>query len=482
MTAFKKLFDYFDRQNFRTIVVNGMQFGDEGKGKLIDGLSEWADIIVRGTGGANAGHTIKVGDKNIVLHLVPSSILWDCEGKLSVIGRGVAVDPRALAWELSSLVVSKLSFDGLRVSHNAHLVLPIDIALDRLRESRTNGKIGTTGRGIGPTYEAHVGRIGLTVNDLLNKDLFVKKLRLNLEARQPELKSFDPIIVANVFDAADLEDGQYYGGCRKGIDVDAIVAHYLTYAEVIRENIIDTDQLLENSRHKRVLLEGAQGVLLSVDHGTYPYVTSSDCSLEGLARGAGISTSRIDYVLGVVKAPYMTRVGNGPFPTEIHGEEAETIRKAGNEFGATTGRPRRIGRLDLPLLRYAVQFGSTTALPKHRATVALTKVDVMNDCDVVLICTHYKFVGDDYHFGNEVLTNGIEIDEVDSGIMDAQVLEHCVPVYKEFPGWKCDLKKTDTKHELPLPLRKIISYIEDQAEIQVVLVSIGADREDTIVF
>ncbi len=322
MSSLKTLTDRFAKKNVRTVAVVDLQWGDAGKGKLVDCLAGWADVIARGTGGANAGHTIMLNNETHIFHLVPSGILWDGEGKLNIIGRGVAVEPRTLAAEILELTMADKMCDGLRISCHAHLVLPFDLALDRLKEaSRGTSTIGTTGRGIGPVYESRVSRIGLSVNDLLNKDVFAARLRRNLEARIGLFKQFDPALVLEVLHSSALENGAFFGGKDKIFDTDAIVERYLFHAEKFRDMIVDTDVLMRESvGEKRVLLEGAQGVLLSVSYGSYPYVTSSDCSLTGLVEGVGLRTEQVDYTLGVVKAPYMSRVGKGSFPTEFGGE------------------------------------------------------------------------------------------------------------------------------------------------------------------
>jgi adenylosuccinate synthase len=486
------------------VAVVDYVFGDNGKGKLVDYFTALADINARGTGGSNAGHTMVVDDNVYIVHLVPAGILWDRAGTLNVIGRGVAVDPRTLAHEIAELRGVGIHCNGLRVSRNAHLVLPFDVALDRLKEARNGtSAIGTTGRGIGPVYESWVARTGLFANDLLNKDVFAASLKRNLEARIALFKQFDPMLVKEVLTSDALEHGAFYGGPEKIFDTDAIVEQYLRHASSFESLIVDTDALMRQAvGKKRIVLEGAQGVLLSVSHGTYPYVTSSDCSIAGLTEGVGLRTEHVDYELGVVKGPFMTRVGNGAFPTEHGGERSAkwcasvavtkeverdrypdvsinsvdsfeqgvAIRQAGNEYGATTGRLRRVGWLDLPLLRYAVQHGSSN--------IALTKVDILNECKVIKLCVQYRYEGDDYRVGDKLLKRG---DALDVAVMDAYVMAHCVPMYVDLPGWCCDLSGIRSVESLPPKLLAVVREIERRAGVRVDVLSVGADREDTII-
>jgi adenylosuccinate synthase len=506
MSALNKLFDRFRSQGVRTAAVVDLQFGDAGKGKFVDSLGEWADVIARGTGGANAGHTIKLGEQTSVFHLVPSGILWDKEGKLNLIGRGVALDPRILASELGELARSGGTYEGLRISHRAHLVLPVDVALDRLRESSRGSSLGTTGRGIGPLYESFVARTGLSVNDLLNRDIFAAKLRRNWEARKGLFSLFDPSLVEEVLRSPALENGIFCGSAGDILDLDAIVERYLAHADIFRELIVDTDELLQKLvGANNVLLEGAQGTLLSVVYGTYPYVTSSDCSLAGLAQGVGLKTEHVDYTLGIAKAPYMSRVGKGPFPTEFGGMQSDewcsgggasreiesedfahatvnslseftqgvAIRRAGKEYGATTGRARRVGWLDVPLLRYAAGYSGCS-----RGALALTKVDVMSECKVIKLCTAHRFEGPPYWMGDDLLTSGRLLE---TAVMDTQVLGQCAPIYKEMPGWECSLDGMRSESELPAQLRSLVSEIAARTKVAVEVVSIGPERDETVV-
>lgn len=500
MNAIREMLRRIGRKDVSILAIVDLGFGDGGKGRYVDWLGEWADVIARGTGGANAGHTIKVGGQTHVFHLLPSGIIWDGHKKINVIGRGVAVDPRTLVQEIAALEQAGLTYNGLRLSHQARLVLPMDIALDQLKEAaRGNGAIGTTGRGIGPVYESQVARIGLVVNDLLNPDIFVQKLQRNMQARLGLCRQFDPDLVAEVLGQPALESGLFYDNPANIFNLEAIVEKYRAYTEKFSQAICQTDLLMQQAvGQRKILLEGAQGVLLSIDYGTYPYVTSSDCSLAGLAKGVDLDISQIDYTLGVVKAPYMTRVGHGPFPTELggrdsaqwcgrkgmtrvrereahpaaslnsanHFEQGVAIRQAGEEYGATTGRLRRVGWLDLPLLRWAIRYGL-----HGRGGLALTKPDVLNGCQTIKICTRYHYEGDNYWVGDTLLTPGAFLD---TAVMDSYVLEHCAPMYRELPGWS-DLRSPEDA------LAGLIGIIETYCGTTVDVVSIGAERDALVV-
>jgi adenylosuccinate synthase len=482
----------------KTLGVVCDQWGDTGKGKFVDYFaSEWADIVARGTGGANAGHTIRVGDFECAFHLVPSGMLHD---KLNIIGSGVAVEPGALLEELAALERANISPGKLRISLSAHLVLPQHVVLDRVREAASkDGAIGTTGRGMGPVFADHVARLGLVVNDLLNPDVFPRKLRRNLEEKVQVLRTYDPEVVRQVMHQKILGEGAFYHP-EKIFDLDAITERYLKFGKALRSFVADTDAMLQEAAgKKRILLEGAQGNLLSVDYGTYPYVTSSDCSIRGLAKGVGLRDRDVDLALGIVKAFYMTRVGGGPFPTELGGEASElhcraatrtseaegypnaslndpdefirgiAIRQIGSEYGATTGRPRRTGWLDLPLLRYSCKITGPN--------VILTKLDVMDGMETFNVCTSYEYQGPDYVRGDHVFRAG---DRITTAIPDLEVMEHCIPRYTVLPGWKGPIRGIRKCGQLPLELRAAISLLEVQAGVNVTLLSVGPDREDTI--
>ncbi len=464
-------FDLFARKNAQIIAIVDLVFGDSGKGKLADLLAGTADITVRGTGGANAGHTIMISGEKFVFNLLSSGITRDKEGKISVIGRGTVIDPASLEKELAGLTARGMSWNGLRVSQDAQVVLPIHRVLDRLYEELAQkGKIGTTGRGIGPCYTDHRARIGVQVNDLLNRDILVRKVRTNLERHRVFLHRLDPLKVKDAVEAIDKE--LYHP--THFVDADAVVEYLLKHADVFAECITDTDALLISAVRtgKRVLLEGSQGVLLSVDYGTYPYVTSCDTSLSGLALGSGLSTDSVDYALSVMKA-YTTRVGEGPFPTELADEEGEALRVRGHEYGATTGRSRGVGCLDLPLLRYAIPFSS--------ASFALMKSDcLLKDGESAKLCTHYRYDGPEYRAGEKLYRAG---DIVHTALPYADFLENCTPVYREMDGWKFEgLNPGVSKNALPSSFLKFIDVIEQETLGRVDVLSYGAEREETMFF
>jgi len=488
-------------KNVKTLAVVCNQWGDTGKGKFVDYFAEWADIIARGTGGANAGHTIKIKDKTYIFHLIPSGIIYDSEKKINIIGNGVAFDPKVAIGEIELLDKFGLSYNNLNIAYNSKLVLPQHLVIDRIKEAGTGkgGKIGTTGRGIGPVYADYYSRIGLMTNDMLNKDIFAKKLRKNLADKITLLQNEDKEKIKEIMNHPHLESGIFYDS-EKIFNEEAIIEKYMQYGEKLKEMICDTDDFLDLSKGiKKILLEGAQGHLLSIDYGSYPYVTSSDCSVRGLAKGVGLKEKDIDMTLGIVKAFYMTRVGGGPFPTEIGGEESEkwcssntkkdeeyeypdadinspngfeqgiAIRRIGEEYGATTGRPRRTGWLDLPLLRYAAKTNGPN--------VILTKIDVLNNCDTIKICDSYNYQGPDYSIGKLVLQKGLEIR---TAFPNSEILKYCWPNYKIFPGFKSDISGIKEDNNLPSKLKDIVNFIENSAKVDVKIISTGSDREQTI--
>lgn len=473
------MYSNFTQLQKGVIAVVGQQWGDEGKGKIIDLLANsWADVIARGTGGANAGHTIRLGEKEHIFHLIPSGIL---SGKPNYIGSGVAVDPFILLSEMEKLAEYGVSYDNLKMSLDAHLVLPHHIIIDRARESASGrNRLGTTGRGIGLVYSDHVARFGLRVVDLLNPDRLREKLERNLEYHSKELNQ--PAV------KTVMKEGPL--GIDGFLDTNLVLESYLEFGRKLRPYIADTDssirQAVENG--KRVLLEGAQATLLSIDHGMYPMVTSSDSTVAGLAKGVGLLESQVHICLGIVKGPYMSKVGGGNFPTELGPagdesfpnadinsenpvEQCIAVRKSGNEYGATTSRPRRVGWLDLPLLRYAILFGVDEFV--------LTKADVLDECRVIKICTHYIYSGtDEYDMGERVLKPG---DQVDVAFGDDYLLEYMDPQYKEFPGWLCNISNIRSFDDLPEELRNIIKFIEEDVGREITIVSVGPDREQTII-
>jgi adenylosuccinate synthase len=419
------------------IVVIGTQWGDEGKGRIIDLLSEKVDVVARYQGGNNAGHTIIVDGKKIVLHHIPSGILR--KNKLSVIGNGVVIDPKILIEEIKGLesLGCKVSPDNLKISDRAHIIMPYHKLLDKGSEARMgDGKIGTTGRGIGPVYEDKAARRGIKVSDLLYKDFFSKRLKFLLEEKNLYLSRML------------FEDALSY---------ENILNDYLEHGSLLKPYIADTslifNEFLKNG--KKILFEGAQGALLDIDFGTYPYVTSSNAGAGGVCSGAGISPTYIDKVIGICKA-YTTRVGEGPFPTEVKGGVAEILRTNGQEYGATTGRPRRCGWFDAVAVSYAIRVNGISSL-------ILTKLDVLSSFETIKICTAYKF-------GNEKLTNFPS---------NHEVLDNCVPIYEEMDGWKCELPDGNPK-KIPVNLTKYLNKIEDLIDIPVSLLSIGPSRDEYI--
>jgi len=420
------------------IIVIGMQWGDEGKGKIVDLLTEFADVVVRFQGGNNAGHTVVVGQETFILHLIPSGALHP--DKKCVIGNGVVVDPRVLLEEIDEL--QKRGYfkneNQLLISEDAHLIMPYHRRIDVAREQmKGEGKIGTTGRGIGPAYEDKVAREGIRVGDLLEETIFREKLKTNLSVKNPFLE-------------ACLHEN--------GFDLEEIFREYLGYAHQLKKYVGQTSAFLERQmkQGRHILFEGAQGTQLDVDHGTYPFVTSSNTVAGGACTGAGIGPTKITEVIGVSKA-YTTRVGGGPFPTELKDEIGQKIRERGREFGATTGRPRRCGWLDIPLLRDALRLNGLTG-------IALTKMDVLSEFEIIKICTSYKYQGQ-------------RIEEVPSSV---KAMQECEPLYEEFPGWKTELKDIRNFEDLPPRAKDYVRHVEELTDAEVILVSVGERREETI--
>ncbi len=425
------------------VVVIGAQWGDEGKGKVVDLLTEHAQVVVRFQGGNNAGHTLVVGGQKTVLHLIPSGILH--AGKTCVIGNGVVIDPAVLLKEIDALRTRGFLSDAgqLLISSNAHVIFPWHKQLDILREkARGGGAIGTTGRGIGPAYEDKVGRVGVRVRDLLEADKLRRRVRERLTAVRDEL--------TRLAKAAKVEDPD--------LDEGTIVGEYAAYGARLREFVGDGSLFLSEQVRKgaRILFEGAQGTLLDVDHGTYPYVTSSNCVAGNAAVGSGLGPTAIDRVMGISKA-YTTRVGGGPFPTELDNELGERLRKVGDEFGATTGRPRRCGWLDTVVLRYAARVNGLWG-------IALTKLDVLSGLESVRICTAYELDG------QTVTEFPLDLDD----------LSRVKPVYEELAGWGKKLSGARTLDDLPEAALRYVRRVEEISGVPVVCVSVGADRGETI--
>ncbi len=483
-------------KDIKTLAIVCLQWGDTGKGKIVDLFAQYFDIIIRGQGGDNAGHTVVVDKEKLIFHLIPSGILHDKDGKINALGPGVVFNPRTFCKELDMLEEKKLSYNNLMVSLNAKLILPQHLVLDRISEDGLGSlSIGSTGRGIAPAYGDHYLRKGLIVNDLLNKNLFVKKLKGNLQEKIRFLKTYDIKVIKKVMSHEHLLNGSYFNP-KNIFDIDAIVEQYIKYGDRLKELIRDTCSVIRESVNvKKILLEGAQGNLLSIDYGTYPYVSSSDCSTKGLIKGAGLHEKEVGLIIGIIKGFYETRVGNGSFPTEFGGSASEewcktktrkdeeklylylsvnttdefekgiAIREAGSEYGATTGRPRRTGRLDIPLLRRALLTSLSNDL-------ALTKLDVLNNCKEIEICTHYIYNGPDYNLGNKILREG---DPIYTAILEDCVLKHCKPIYKIFSGWECDLSEGFLDN-----FNNILDYLKKKLNVNLKIISIGADRNETV--
>jgi adenylosuccinate synthase len=418
-----------------TVVIVGAQWGDEGKGKIVDFLTQRADVVARYQGGNNAGHTVVIGSEKYVLHLIPSGILH--KGTFCVIGNGVVIDPRALLGEIEALKERGFSVDNnLCISQNAHIIMPYHIAIE-LEEEKSK-KIGTTGRGIGPSYTDKIARRGIRAIDLLRPDLFREKLRANLAACN--------YLLINLYKTAPLDE-------------NAIFAEYMGYADKIGKYISDASSYInkEIEAGKNILLEGAQGTLLDIDHGTYPFVTSSNTISGGACTGLGIAPTKINRILGIVKA-YTTRVGEGPFPTELTDELGESIRQNGGEFGATTGRPRRCGWLDMVALRYSTTINGFTG-------ISLTKMDILDGMDKIKICVSYKYDGKSH---KEFPT-------------DLEALRKCEPEYIEVDGWKESTVGIKTFNALPANAKKYIKTIEDMLGVRVEIISTGQKRDEIIV-
>ncbi len=416
-------------------IIVGAQWGDEGKGKVVDMLSERADIVARYQGGANAGHTVCIGDKQYILHLIPSGMFH--ENITCVIGNGVVIDPVALMSEIAQLRQAGVSVTGrLLVSHNAHLIMPYHKLLDTVRE-QTSDRIGTTGRGIGPAYIDKAMRSGIRIVDLLDRDELARKLTANINEKNQ--------ILTKVYGESKL-------------DIEAIIAEYQDFDKQIDEYITDTSVYLNAAlgEGKRIIAEGAQGALLDVDHGTYPFVTSSNPTSGGACTGLGIPPTAINDIVGVVKA-YSTRVGNGPFPTELKDATGERLRTIGHEFGATTGRPRRCGWFDAVALKYSAMVNGITR-------IAVTKLDVLDEFDEIKVCVAYEAPGK----------------RLRSFPTDAKTLESVRPVYETLPGWRSDIAGATSHDDLPPNARAYVEALGRITGTKVWLVSVGPRRDQTI--
>ena len=420
-----------------SVIVVGSQWGDEGKGKIVDFLSEKADVVARYQGGHNAGHTVVINKEKFILHLIPSGILY--KNKMCLIGNGVVVDPAALIEEINGLKERGVEIGkNLFLSKNAHLIMPYHLALDKESERCKGTKsLGTTGRGIGPAYVDKMARVGIRVADMLHPAVFKDKLQSNLH--------YINFLLENLYKIPPF-------------DLDAIYNEYMGYAQRLSEYVADTDIIINKmiSEDKNVLFEGAQGTLLDIDHGTYPYVTSSNSIAGGACTGLGVGPTKISRVLGVVKA-YTTRVGSGPFPTEIKDALGDKLRQRGGEYGATTGRPRRCGWLDMVILRHSAQINGLTG-------VAVTKLDILDDIEMIKICTSYKYRGRIYHeFPKEI-----------------SLFEECEPVYEEVRGWSKSTVGIRDFSRLPGEAKAYIKSIEKMLGVEVHLISTGQRRDELI--
>ena len=420
-----------------TVVISGTQWGDEGKGKIVDYLAQQADTVVRFQGGSNAGHTVTVGGEEYKLRLLPSGILY--KGTTCVIGNGVVVDPQTLLEEIDSLKARGIETEGIRLSNRAHVVMPWHKLIDALGEElRGSNKIGTTKRGIGPCYIDKADRIGIRVCDLIDAEEFAIRVRDVLKIKN--------LILQKVYNHAPL-------------DAEEIIREYEGYAERLRPFVCDTITLLNDQidAGKKVLFEGAQATMLDIDYGTYPYVTSSHPISGGVGVGAGVAPKRLDTVVGVVKA-YCTRVGEGPFPTEQLNDIGDKLREAGHEFGTVTGRPRRTGWLDACIVKYAGQLSGTDYM-------AVTRLDILDTFDEIKMCTAYKVDG-------EILN------EIPASL---KVLAKVEPVYETFAGWKTDISNVRRYEDLPVNARKYLERMAEVTGIKLGIISVGPNRDQTIV-
>ncbi|MFK0525290.1 adenylosuccinate synthase [Paenibacillus illinoisensis] len=418
-----------------TVVVVGTQWGDEGKGKITDYLAESADVVARYQGGNNAGHTILIDNKKYKLTMIPSGIFYT--DKACVIGNGMVINPKALIEEINYIHDNDFTTKNLFISERAHIILPYHMVLDALEEeSKGPNKIGTTGKGIGPAYMDKSARIGIRMVDLLDAEEFELKLRHLVKEKNRVIE-------------------QVYGG--QPVDVEEILKDYLGYAEILRPYVRDTSVVLNDSidENKKVLFEGAQGVMLDLDQGTYPYVTSSNPSAGGVCIGSGVGPARIQQVIGVAKA-YTTRVGDGPFPTELHDAVGDQIRETGHEYGTVTGRPRRVGWFDSVVVRHARRVSGITGL-------SLNSLDVMTGLETVKICTGYKYRG-------EIITHYPA---------SLKMLAECEAVYEELPGWSEDITGAKKLEDLPVNTQNYVKRVSELTGIPIAIFSVGRNREQT---
>jgi adenylosuccinate synthase len=418
------------------IVLLGAQWGDEGKGKATDLLGDRVDYVVRYQGGNNAGHTVVIGDQKYALHLLPSGIL--SPNVIPVIGNGVVIDPAVLLTEIKGLNERGIDTSKLKISTNAHLITPYHRTIDKVSERFLGkSKIGTTGRGIGPAYADKINRIGIRVQDIFDPSILRQKIEAALHDKNQ--------ILIKVFN-------------RKGISIDEVMDEYLGYAQVLKPYVIDTALLLDQELQsgKNVLLEGSQGTLLDVDHGTYPFVTSSNPTAGGASTGSGIGPTKITRVIGILKA-YTTRVGSGPFPTELFDEDGEALRKIGGEVGVTTGRNRRCGWFDAPIARYAVRVNGLTDF-------FLTKLDVLTGWEKIPVCVAYEI-------------DGKRVEELPASQTD---FHHAKPIYDFLPGWKENISKAKSIEHLPNNAREYVKFLEKVSGAPISAIGVGPGSDETI--
>lgn len=418
-----------------TVVIIGSQWGDEGKGKIVDFLTAKCDYVVRFQGGCNAGHTVVVGDEKYILHLIPSGILH--KDKKCIIGNGVVLDPSSLIKEIETLRNKGIQInDNLYISKNCHIIMPYHIAIET--ESEKKKKIGTTKKGIGPCYTDKIARNGVRMIDLFYPDVLKNKIQANLE-----IVNF---LLVNLYNTKPLNE-------------EEIFSQYMGYADRLKQYIADADVIINNAidSGKNVLFEGAQGTLLDIDHGTYPYVTSSNTIAGGACTGTGVSPKKIDKIIGIVKA-YTTRVGEGPFPTEIKSSLGEQIRQKGGEYGATTGRPRRCGWLDLVGLKHSVRVNGFTG-------IAITKLDILDGIDKLKVCVAYKY----------------ENTFIEEFPKELEILQKCEPIYEELPGWKESTSGIKDFDKLPDNAKRYLNFIEKSLKVKIQMISTGQKRDEIII-
>ena len=420
-----------------SVIIVGTQWGDEGKGKIVDYLASKCEYVVRSQGGSNAGHTVVVDNIKYKLRLLPSGVLYN--DKVCVIGNGVVIEPKVFLSEIEGLIEKNVSMSNLKISNRAHVLMPYHKILDELHEEELGeNKLGTTKNGIGPCYMDKASRLGIRICDLMDKDEFARKLKFNVELKNKMLKKL-------------------YN--HEGINYEELLKEYLGYAEKLRPYVADTAQILNDAinQKKNVLFEGAQATMLDLDHGTYPFVTSSYPAAGGACTGTGVGPRKIDHVIGVVKA-YSTRVGEGPFPSELHDDVGQFIRDKGGEYGTVTGRARRCGWLDACVVKYASSVNGLDSL-------AVTRLDILDELDKIKICVGYKY-------NNEILT---------WYPANLNILSKVEPIYEEFEGWKTSTKGIREYDKLPENAKKYLKRLSEVTNTEISIVSVGASREETII-